>query len=227
MAIIIGDIHGNVEKVQLFLGYKPGEVHIALGEYLDSFNDLQDRQLEALNLLLASGTILLWGNHDFNYHEILPFFSTGYQFGLEEPYRQLVMGNLARFRAACVAGGWLCTHAGVAGWLAAGETDVYVLADRFNAELAAWLADPREVHDGIFAIGKARGGSGKYNSGGVFWFEFMRERDRLAPVKQIFGHTVVHEPLVSANYVSLDTTNNSQHCWLYDTTENSLVRLEI
>lgn len=227
MAIIIGDIHGNLEKVNMFLEYKPGEVHVALGDYLDSFHEPQERQLEVLKMLLASDAILLWGNHDFNYHVTPPFFSTGYQFGLEEPYRELIMDNLTRFKAACVADGWLCTHAGVAAWLAAGETDVLALADRFNTELATWLAAPCEAHDGIFAIGKARGGSGIRNSGGIFCFDFMRERDRLAPVKQIFGHTEIREPVLSENYVALDTTNNRRYCWLYDSVENILVRFEI
>ncbi|MDD2540636.1 MAG: hypothetical protein PHH28_06280 [Desulfuromonadaceae bacterium] len=30
MAIIVGDVHGNVEKVRAFLDYKPEEEHIAL-----------------------------------------------------------------------------------------------------------------------------------------------------------------------------------------------------
>ena len=227
MAIIVGDIHGCVEKAKIFLAYKPSEPHIALGDYLDSFHEPQERQLETLNLLLASDAVLLWGNHDFNYHVTPPFFSTGYQFGLEEPYREMIMGNLTRFKAACVADGWLCTHAGVARWLAENETDVQALADRFNSEIVAWLANPSEMTDGIFAIGKARGGSGIRNSGGIFWFDFMRERDRLAPVKHIFGHTEIREPAVSENYVALDTTNNSRYCWLYDTAENGLVRFEI
>jgi calcineurin-like phosphoesterase family protein len=100
MAIIVGDIHGNVEKVKLFLGYRPDEPHIALGDYLDSFHEPQERQLEALQLLLNSPAVLLWGNHDFNYHDTPPFYTAGYQFGLEGPYRELIMGNLSRFMAA-------------------------------------------------------------------------------------------------------------------------------
>jgi hypothetical protein len=35
MAIVVGDIHGDVEKVQVFLCYKPEVEHVALGDYLD------------------------------------------------------------------------------------------------------------------------------------------------------------------------------------------------
>ncbi len=227
MAIIVGDIHGCVEKVRAFLAYKPEEQHIALGDYLDSFHESQERQLEALQLLLESDSILLWGNHDFNYHRTPPCFSTGYQFGLEEPYQQLIENHQDRFKAAYAVDGWLLTHAGVAQWLAMDVTDVYVLADMLNERLAEWLANPCETIEGIFAIGKARGGSGKYNSGGIFWFDFKREGDRLAKIKQIFGHTETIKPVVTDSYVALDTTNDKQFCWLFDTSINELVQLRI
>ncbi|MBK5275553.1 MAG: metallophosphoesterase [Desulfuromonadales bacterium] len=227
MAIIVGDIHGNVEKVKAFLSYKPEEVHVALGDYLDSFHEPQVRQIESLQLLLDSDSILLWGNHDFNYHRVPPFFSTGYQFGLEEPYQQLIENHIDRFKAAYSVDDWLCTHAGLAKWLANDITNVNVLADMLNDQLAEWMASPCETLDGIFAIGKSRGGSGRYNSGGIFWFDFKREGDRLANVKQIFGHTETKEPVVTENYVALDTTNCKNNCWLYDTAANKLVQLPL
>ncbi len=49
MAIIVGDIHGNVEKVKTFLVYKPGDVHVALGDYLDSFHEPQERKIGTLH----------------------------------------------------------------------------------------------------------------------------------------------------------------------------------
>ena len=227
MAIIVGDIHGNVEKAQVFLDYRPDQVHIALGDYVDSFSEPPSRQIEALQMLLDSKAVLLWGNHDFNYHRIPPFFSSGYQFGLEEPYQQLFEGHQDRFKAAYAVDGWLCTHAGLAGWVAKDITDVHVLADMVNDQLAKWLAKPCETIDGIFAIGKARGGNGRYNSGGIFWFDFKREGDRLAGVKQIFGHTETKEPVVAGTYTALDTTNNKNTYWLYDTALNELVAVPV
>jgi len=82
----------------------------------------------------------VWGNHDFNYHRVPPFFSSGYQFGLEEPYQQLFEDHQDRFKAAYAVDGWLCTHAGLTGWVAKDITDVHVLADMVNDHLAKWLA---------------------------------------------------------------------------------------
>jgi hypothetical protein len=227
VAIIVGDIHGCTEKVQSFLNYRPEEQHIALGDYVDSFYESPERQLLALQMLLDSNAILLWGNHDFNYHRVPPFFSSGYQFGEEEPYQRLFEDHQSRFKAAYAVDGRLCTHAGLPGWLAQDITDVHVLADMLNDRLAEWLASPSATADGIFAIGKARGGSGRYNSGGIFWFDFKREGDRLAGVKQIFGHTETKKPLVTETYVALDTTNDRNTCWMYDTTLNELVAAPI
>jgi len=38
MAIIVGDIHGDREKAQAFLAYRPDALHVALSDYLDSFS---------------------------------------------------------------------------------------------------------------------------------------------------------------------------------------------
>ena len=224
MAIIIGDIHGNVERVKTFLTYRPDQEHVALGDYVDSFCEPQDRQIETLQLLLDSEAVLLAGNHDFNYYPVPPFFSSGYQWGLEELYQPLFQHHQNRFKAAHAVDGWLCTHAGLTGWLAGNVTDVYGLADMLNDRLAEWLANPVYI-DGIFAIGKARGGDGGYGSGGIFWFDFKREGDRLANVKQIFGHTETKEPVLKGNFVALDTTNNKEHVYLFDTQTGELVVL--
>lgn len=227
MAIIVGDIHGCVEKVRAFLTYKPEEDHIALGDYLDSFIEPQVRQIEALQLLLDSKAILLWGNHDLHYLKTPPFLCTGFQHGREKPLQKMIEANKKRFVAAHVADGWLCTHGGVASWLAEGKTDAHALAKKFNNDMALFLENPGTNTEGVFAIGKARGGSGL--GGGIFWFDHVRERDFLAAgIKQILGHTECKEPFMVANtYIALDTTNNRHYCWLFDTAINELVRLDL
>ena len=91
--------------------------------------------------------------------------------------------------------------------------------------MAEYLEHPYEPGPlGIFAIGVSRGGQSR--CGGIFWYDFKRE-SCLAPVKQIFGHTETIEPVVTDSYIALDTTNNRQYCWLYDTSINELVRLDL
>lgn len=61
MAIIVGDIHGDIEKAQAFLAYRPDALHIALGDYLDSYTVPFLQQVECLNLLMDSSAVLLLG----------------------------------------------------------------------------------------------------------------------------------------------------------------------
>ncbi len=226
MAIVVGDIHGNVEKVQAFLAYKPEEEHIALGDYLDSFYEPQGRQLLALQLLLDSKAVLLFGNHDLHYlFPIAPFISTGFQYGKEDKYFDVITAHKDRFLAAYAVDGWLLTHAGCHIRLAKHKTDAVQIAAMLNKKMTEYLVHPSASPEGIFAIGLGRGGNNRI--GGIFWYDFKRETG-LAPVPQIFGHTETGEgPVITENYVALDTTNNKSTCWFYDTTTNEIVKIQL
>jgi predicted phosphodiesterase len=39
MALVIGDLHGNLAKTHAFLSYEPDVEHICLGDYVDSLHD--------------------------------------------------------------------------------------------------------------------------------------------------------------------------------------------
>ncbi len=237
MAIIVGDIHGNVEKVQAFLTYKPDELHIALGDYVDSFYEPPKRQFRALRLLLQSGAVLLWGNHDLHYCKIAPWFCTGRQY---KEYTQSQFINLftryrSRFKAAYAVDGWLCSHAGVKRSLQQNLNNASDVTDLLNAEFAKWIKTPvcYQSPDGrvatkpesIFHIGGGRGG---YAAGGVFWFDYKLENGLDGPIKQIFGHTETKDgPVPGSNYICLDTTNNLNFCWVYDTSAEEIVKLDL
>jgi hypothetical protein len=229
MAVIVGDIHGNLDKATAFLAYKPEEEHVALGDYVDSFTEPVFRQIDCLQLLLDSNAVLLWGNHDLHYLAKPPFICTGYQHKFEQPYRELIEANKHRFLAAYAVDGWLCTHAGVAERLSKGVNDVETLAAYFNDKMAEYIDRPFEPGaQGIFGIGKGRGGEAI--NGGIFWFDFRRESGIDLGIKQIFGHTETPEPVINdhyvpQSYVALDTTNNKEHIYLYDTSLNQLVCL--
>lgn len=113
MAIIVGDIHGDLEKARAFLGYKSEDLHIALGDYLDSFVAPVEQQIETLQLLMGSEAVLLLGNHEIHYLEYAPFQFAGYNFDYFHIFQNLLEKNLDRFMAAYAVDGWLCTHAGV------------------------------------------------------------------------------------------------------------------
>lgn len=156
MAIILGDVHGDVEKVRAFLSYKPMETHVALGDYADSFFMPPDQQLEALKLLLESQSVLLWGNHDLHYLSHPPFFSPGYQ--PDQQLHQIIEANKHRFLAAFVADNFLCTHAGVHSGLVKKSDSIIDLAERFNSKMEDFLKTGKGLGDSIFRIGKSRGG---------------------------------------------------------------------
>lgn len=226
MAIIVGDIHGNVEKVKAWLAYKPEEVHVALGDYLDSFCEPQERQLQTLELLLGSDAVLLWGNHELNYVDHAPWLSAGYQYGLEKPYIDLLEANISRFRAAYAVDGWLCTHAGVSEKIfkmVGDNPDPVAVADWLNVKMEKFVEERKTFNSALFDIGHGRGGSAAI--GGIFWYDHLREYG-LADCKQLFGHTAGKEVVQKENYICLDTTNVPGVAWVWDTAENKLVELD-
>lgn len=141
MAIIIGDIHGDIEKARAFLGYEPQKQHIALGDLVDNvkkgitFKD----EFACLDLLLNSNAILIWGNHDLAYTPESPWdcmsnhslslaeveqyanqsdylkgrFKENGNIFVRDVFTDRFLPHRDRMKAAYAVDGWLCTHAGV------------------------------------------------------------------------------------------------------------------
>lgn len=212
MAIIVGDIHGDIEKTRAFLAYRPEQEHVALGDYLDSYIEPVERQIECLQLLMDSGTVLLLGNHECHYLKHPLFQFAGYQSNNADNLQNILESNLSRFKAAYAVDGWLCTHAGVHRGIADKQSDVTVLADMFNSCWKLYINNRQEGY--------------RYKS--IFRFDFMTEGS-FAPtnITQIFGHMEHTRPIVETNYIALDTTNHSNSCWIFDTAENELVQLPL
>jgi hypothetical protein len=177
---------------------------------------------------------MLWGNHDIHYLQPPPWWCTGFQWKKEKPLQEIIEANKYRFKAAYAVDGWLCTHAGVHIRVARPKRcdgDIVKLAEKLNADMLKFLKNP-VTYQGpnyitpsptIFNIGKGRQGGSNY--AGIFWYDYKREPG-LAPIKQIFGHTETKEgPVMTENYIALDTTNNKSTCWFYDTAVNELVEV--
>lgn len=229
MAIVVGDIHGNVDKVERFLAHRPDQPHVALGDYVDSFRESFESQVHVVELLAASDTVMLWGNHDLHYLSKAPWRSSGYQHRHADRFRLLFDDLLERRRlvAAHWADGWLCTHAGFAegGWgLTPGgccRGNSHHLADCINEHFFACLAG--DHGSPIFNVPVARGGRASY--GGIFWLDPFREKVRLDPAyRQLFGHTEQKEPVATEHWVCLDTTN-ADDIWVFDTESETLSNL--
>lgn len=146
MAIIISDLHGNLSAAQAFIAYKPAELHVCLGDVIDSRDPATTlaEELACLDLLMGSDTVLLWGNHELAYLPERPwrrqtghyltiddvFYYIGKSPWLARCYKEngdLFAGDVLterihhardRFHAAYSVDGWLCTHAGISPKLA-------------------------------------------------------------------------------------------------------------
>jgi hypothetical protein len=218
VAIVVGDIHGNVEKAQVFLNYKPDAVHIALGDYLDSFTESLERQIECLNLLMDSRAVMLLGNHECHYLQSPLFRFPGYKPENAGMLQKILEGNLDRFKVAFAVDGWLCTHAGVKSQLTELQSDVTALADAFNSKWQLYLKYRLENHQARYV----------YQSIFEFNYCIFVEGNLLAEnIKQIFGHVEHSRPIIEPHYIALDTTNYSSSCWILDTEENELVQLSL
>jgi hypothetical protein len=206
VAIICGDIHGNVEKVKTFLAYKPEAEHVAVGDYLDSFFEPVARQIEALQLLMSSNAVLLWGNHDLHYLQPPLFQFAGFNLDHANVFQEILEANIRRFKPAYVADGWLCTHAGVHRILAKDRT-VQELERLFCEEWELYLQDI------------SRG----YRFKSIFSFDFMCEGE-LAPdsIKQVFGHDELSDAaFINPNCVSIACSDPGT-VWIFDTTTNKI-----
>lgn len=229
MAIVVGDIHGNLDKAERFLAHRPDQPHVALGDYVDSFREPFESQLQVVQLLAASDAVMLWGNHDLHYLSNAPWRSSGYQHSHADQLRDLFDDLLQRRRlvAAHWVDGWLCTHAGFAeggsGLTPDGccRGNSHYLADCINEHFYACLAT--EHTSPLFNVPVARGGRATY--GGIFWLDPFREKIRLDPTyRQIFGHTEQKEPVVTERWICLDTTNTDD-IWVFDTESETLSNL--
>jgi hypothetical protein len=199
MAIIIGDIHGDLEKVKAFLAYKPEAEHVFLGDLVDSRGKgvtIED-ELACLDVIFSSETVLLWGNHDLSYTEERPwrpftshFLSEDYIIRyteLSDYLKQIYKenGNLvsrdiftdryrnhrSRIKAAHAADGWLCTHAGIAPGIASIIPPEVII--KGSAAIAAWINDEffREFK---IPVHRSSEGPQRYGNGPLFQVHYCR-----------------------------------------------------
>jgi len=248
MAIVIGDIHGDAAMARAFLDYHPQEVHVALGDLVDSRKKVALEE-ECLDLLLQSSAVLIWGNHDLAYLPERPWRCFG-NFG-EWAFRDKYQSSRGRFTAAYAVDGWLCTHAGVSQHVAR-LMPAEIISDGTEA-IANWLnveftkqlqiqdpdvvaGVPRYGFGPLFQIPLCRGG---YNAfGGVLWCDFDGEQTQPAPAvgKQIFGHSPVPYPergnsfvlngskvSEGPSWINMDAIEDG--VWVYDTKTDAIVEV--
>lgn len=200
MAIIIGDIHGDLAMAQAFLAYKPDVEHIALGDLVDSRDPhtTLEEELSCLDLLLNSDATLVWGNHDLAYLPEKPWncftrfttldtheyvarseslaerYATQGHLMARDVFEERYQHARHRFKAAHAVEGWLCTHAGLSTALASDLPDL-PLDSGDPLAIAEWLN--REFARELAAPSTGplfhvgRMRGGAHRYGGIFWFD--------------------------------------------------------
>lgn len=228
MSLVIGDIHGNVSKVERFLAYKPLEEHIFLGDICDSFYFTRENMAECIKLITTSNNSqLILGNHELHYIDIPPFICSGRDELFARSYRPFysLLTCKTNVNVAIARDGYLLTHAGVCSGLAKSMNlppNSDEAAEMLNKEFWSWHEGNHYNSNKIFNISIERGGINSY--GGIFWFDFYREKKVSNKFKQIFGHTERSKPEQGENWFAIDTTN-SKDIWIFDTKKEKLQQI--
>jgi len=187
MALVVGDIHGRIDKAKMFLEYKPEEIHVFSGDYVDSFVQSDMIIYDTLKLVIESYAKLVLGNHDMHYLTKPPFMCTGYRSDMAKPINEILESFIHRFTPCVVEDGFVITHGGVSNGLGNSllhNSDPHAIKLRIDTEWDNYL-NRRVGSSKIFNISKFRGGSHKF--GGIFWADYRDEE--FYGVPQIFGHS--------------------------------------
>jgi len=195
MALILGDIHGNLDKAEKFLAFKPEETHIFVGDYVDSFEETDEQIYATLKLCIESDAILLLGNHDLHYFKEPPFLCSGRRYHAIQSLENIFEAFIDRFKPCVVADGFIVTHGGLSegfGNSVLKTTNVDKIAGKITALWNTYLetrfkrapSAPR-VHNPLFNISFSRGGRDSF--AGPFWSDYRD--DILYGAPQVFGHS--------------------------------------
>lgn len=195
MALLLGDIHGNLDKAKSFIAYRPEEKHVFVGDYVDSF-DAPDMEIyETLKVCIESDADLILGNHDLHYFDHPPFLCSGFRPSMRKSLQDIFEEFMKeeRFVPALVVDGYIVTHGGVHERLGLGIffKDVGAILNMINVEWNRYL-DTRKTkkarftnYGPTFNIGTTRGGRDEFS--GIYWADYRY--DALMDVPQIFGHS--------------------------------------
>ncbi|MBC8148034.1 MAG: metallophosphoesterase, partial [Bacteroidetes bacterium] len=229
--IVIGDIHGreswkelvDIDKMLVEKDYAPKyDKYIFLGDYVDAYT--RDNESNTISNLIEiielkkkypDDVILLWGNHDNQYHLDSPqtictnYGCSGYRSAMHFDLYDIFTKNKDLFQMAYQHKNHLFTHAGVhRGWYEfRAEKDLEEIARQekhkydgidgmFDIIPYETLADKLNLAferklDCIFDVGWIRGGD--QDVGGPFWLDKRNADKPLEGLHQYVGHTKVKD----------------------------------
>jgi hypothetical protein len=198
-AIIVGDLHGNVNFYHRVKHQFPKRNIILLGDLLDSFLYGVEDQVKLLTLVLNDierGQVrCLKGNHELGYMYPDNAIHTGpwIQSGTMAHILTLRNKMFTHLEDFIYKDDILITHAG----LSQGFFRAFGMgADTVTTE---WLEDMcSDLHGPMYSRSHARGGGSKY--GGIFWCDWFWDFAPIDGLTQILGHTGVSAVLTKGDH---------------------------
>ena len=185
-AIVVGDLHGNLNFYRAVKNQFPDRNIILVGDLLDSFLYDVDTQVQLLQEVLADirqkSVRCLIGNHELNYMYTNTMRCSGFNGAMAAQTLPLLSEMHAGLENFIFEDNVLITHAGL--------SKRFFSAFGLGSETVTkeWLEDMcSDLHGPMYFSSHARGGSRKY--AGIFWCDWTLDFEPIEGLVQIFGHT--------------------------------------
>ncbi|MEW6040864.1 MAG: metallophosphoesterase [Elusimicrobiota bacterium] len=216
--IVVGDLHGELDKLVKILKEFKDERFLFIGDYCDSFTATDQEIIDTLSLVMESKGIILSGNHELNYFNSWGFngYCSGYRSSLQNRIVSPLIANQNKFKIVHyeIETNILYSHAGISlQWLKSTCPDIKETQNQFDYIKQLELLNPFALSENhpVFAIGAARGGNSI--CGGPLWCDWYNDYEPLPWIRQIFGHTPIEK--ISTTYYKNKINSWNIDCLLY------------
>lgn len=186
--VVVGDIHGKLEVTKKFLSMADDNTRVVfVGDYLDSFTESPDDQVECLLAVLQAMTsgknvLALKGNHEISYlnpRQVCSGWKQVTQCLIDSVGKAYIEDNLLEYV-----------------WIEGGDTPILISHGGVSA--LHFPKDPQDISvrdveewllhsNNVAGVGRARGGYQEI--GGIFWCDWWREFEPVPAIRQIVGHS--------------------------------------
>jgi len=225
--LIIGDIHGDYQKLQRIVEYADTEHMLFVGDFLDSFVFHYIEQIKCVDLILSlieSGKAdAILGNHELSY--IYPIMTcSGFRSQtkslLEQEHRLERIKYLFKKHVYLKEQKILITHAGMTAQFA---TNYKIDSSNIDIRLDELSKLPLRDNP-IYNIGTARFGSSNYP--GIFWCDWNHEFRPIDGIRQVMGHTHVYDIRLNDGNYNIDCLQHKNKILRYDMISDKFFEIE-
>ena len=222
---VIGDIHGSDRWIQIIKDNPQVEQWIFLGDYVDSKIFSNVEILHNLKEIITykeehPQTILLIGNHDFQYMfgQMGLFKATGFSVAMYNDYYDLFSKHRDKFQFAYQIDNYLFSHAGVSMKWWNKYSERFIITNRIvgdeSCAIPDLLSNARRVYHlqcAMWEVGPERSQfPNDENFGSPIWADF--NETRMGALRG-YIHVVGHTPQTQGvKYFKVDNTTGIWYC---------------